>query len=204
MGGHAAGEVAAQIVVDTLPEALREQLAARPNAEPAAILYSALAATSKAVSDEAIRSDLIGMGAVVVALWIHEDAAFVGHLGDCRAYLWSEEKIELLTRDHSLIELLVESGDITPQEAKTHPSRHQITRFCGMNGEVLPEVSPIDLPVSGRILLCSDGITNELSDDELRQLCAGEVESSASRVVAAAVDAGGRDNATAMVVNWTL
>ena len=201
MGGHAAGEVAAQIVVEALPQALREQLAARPEVEPAAILYSALVTTSKAVSDEAVRSDLIGMGAVVVALWIYGDAAFIGHLGDCRAYLMNSEQIELLTRDHSLVELLIESGDITPQEAKTHPSRHQITRFCGMSGGVLPEVSPIDLPANGRILLCSDGVTNELSDDELRQLCAGEIESSASHIVAAAVEAGGRDNATAMVVN---
>ncbi len=202
MGGHVAGEVAAQIVVETLPVALREQLAARPDATPAAALHAALFATSQAVTNHARQSDLVGMGATVVALWIHEDAVFVGHLGDCRAYLRGDAGIERLTRDHSLVELLVESGDITLQEAQTHPMRHQITRFCGMSGEPLPEVRPVELPERGRILLCSDGITNELNDDELNQLCAGDYLELANHIVAAAVAAGGRDNATAMVAEW--
>lgn len=204
MGGHAAGEVAAQIVVETLPRALREQVAAHPEAQSADVLHGALVKTSQAVTEEARQTDLVGMGATVVVFWVNQGAALVGHLGDSRAYLWGQEQIELLTRDHSLVELLVESGDITPQEAQTHPMRHQITRFCGMSGEALPEVRSVELPIGARILLCCDGVTNELSDDELKQLCAGEYQESANRIVASAVEAGGRDNATALIIDSIL
>lgn len=204
LGGHVAGEVAAQIAVETLGENLEKELAGASDSELASVsaleiaLQRALQATSRHAFEMSQENrEWTGMGATVVALWIVGNRAFVAHLGDSRAYLWRDELMKITT-DHSLIELLVESGDLTREESKTHPMRHQITRFCGMEGEALADASSREVQNGDAFLLCSDGVSNELGDEELVQLLASQA--TAAQIVAAAVEAGGRDNATALIV----
>lgn len=197
MGGHVAGEVAAQIVVDSLGAALGD---ARKNASPSeAALQEALERVSDSVFARSSENpEWSGMGTTAVALWIVDNQAYVAHLGDSRAYLWRDGSLRPLTRDHSLVELLLESGDISSEQAETHPMRHQITRFCGMKSTPTADVSRHELRASDLFLLASDGVTGELSDLALAQLL--QKDATAQAIVSAAVEAGGRDNATAVIV----
>lgn len=199
MGGHLGGEVAAQICVEVLPVLLLKSMQ-QPLLEQ---LCGALIETSQRVHQAAQNPEFAGMGAALVALWIQPESgqACIAHLGDSRAYLWRDGQLEPLTRDHSLVELMIQSGDLTPEAALNHPARHQVTQFCGMDGQASPDARELQLQPGDRVLLCSDGVCRELSDAQLARLC-GEDEAAAA-IVQAAVEAGGRDNATALVVTLT-
>lgn len=204
MGGHAAGEVAARICVEALPVLLHQAAASRAEQFCAEQLQAAIVKTSRRVREAAQNPEFGGMGAALVALWVEPASdgcrAYIGHLGDCRAYLWRDGQLEALTRDHSLVELMLQSGDLTPEAALTHPSRHQITQFCGMDGTALPDVRELQLRPGDKVLLCSDGVCNELDEAQLSRLCAQEA--AATAIVQAALEAGGRDNATALIVSF--
>ena len=211
MGGHAAGEIAAQIAVQVLPRLLRDKVSEQPDGAAEisreAMLQNAMREVSERIRDAAQKPEFAGMGATCVALWVHpsttkstsEASITVAHLGDSRAYLWREGAFQRLTRDHSLVELMIESGDLTPQEAVNHSSRNQVTRFCGMDGEALPDVFETEVKNGDRFLLCTDGVVRELDHEKLALLMGvHEYSCAAQNIVAAAVEAGGRDNATAL------
>ena len=200
MGGHVAGEVAAQMAVEEVPRTLRAELEAHPEDAPELLLQRALEHTSALVlAGSKSRLEWTDMGTTLVALWICDTRAFVAHIGDSRVYLLRHEKgFSQLTTDHTLVELLVESGDLSREEANTHPMRHQITRFCGMEGEAVADVSGLELESGDLFLLCSDGVSNELSDENIALLL--QEPNGAQAIVRAAVEAGGRDNATALTV----
>lgn len=214
MGGHAAGEIASRIAVQVLPRLLRDALSQQPDGAPETLLKNAMREVSERIREAAQKPEFAGMGATLVALWVasrgdstrgasegQTPSVVIAHLGDSRAYLGREGRLELLTRDHSLVELMIESGDLTPQEAATHPSRHQVTRFCGMDGEALPDARSVEIRSGDRFLFCTDGVINELDEDKIASLMgAHEYSCIAQNVVAASVEAGGRDNATAVCV----
>lgn len=207
MGGQAAGAEAAEIVVKVLPSLLRQRLDEADRSSRAVdtrrILHEVLIELNRALHrHSAGRPELWGMGAATVVALIREGQAWIGHLGDCRAYRFRNPTLERLTTDHTLVQLLVETGALKPEEAATHPSRSRLTRSVGMPGEALPDTCATELRPGDKLLLCSDGLTGMVSDAGLTALLKlpQPAHSICEQLVAAANEAGGRDNITALVI----
>jgi PPM family protein phosphatase len=194
LGGHAAGQVASGIVKETLLNAVdMHDLSA-------AALRSHAAIIEAAARDE----DLRGMASTIVAVQISGDTGTVVWVGDSRAYLWRDGQLSRLTRDHSVVEELRAAAGLSETQVRAHPKRNQITNVLGA-GEPEVECHKVALLAADRILLCSDGLSGELQDGEIAALLAvtrpaGE---SASALLNAALAKGGRDNISAVIVEYT-
>lgn len=205
MGGQGNGELAASVVVQSLPAAIQQsRLDEMDLASPEAseTLARIFAENSAALHDETQRAmGLRGTGSTVVLALIGDGKALIGHMGDSRCYLFRDGALSCLTRDHSLVQLLIDSGDIQVAEAATHPSRGQLTRYMGMDGEALPEVRCVALRDADKLLLCTDGLTGMVSDSLIAEIIADtSSEMICQRLIDAANAAGGKDNVTALIV----
>lgn len=193
MGGHQAGEVASA----TALEALRAAAASgRPLTD--AIEFANTAVYEKASADPSLR----GMGTTLTALTTRGGTR-LGHVGDSRAYRLRDEALHQLTTDHSLVEELVREGRLTPEEAAVHPKRSIITRALGIESEVRVDEIPVDLVAGDRLLLCSDGLTSMLRDDDVAILLRRYADPTiaARALIDAANAAGGDDNITVIVID---
>lgn len=194
MGGHAKGDLASRAAVDTLGEVFRTSRAA-----PEALLRDAFAAANARVH-ELGADDPRGMGTTVVALLLRRDGAWVAHVGDSRAYHWRGGRLVRLTEDHSWVAQEVAHGRLTPEEAASHPRRNALLRSIGMDEDLPADVRPIELAPGDRVLLCSDGLWDELDDASLADvLGAAEPAECVARLIELANLAGGHDNVTAAV-----
>ena len=208
VGGHQAGEVASKAVVTVLPVMIEQQVT-RMQTPPSSeamelVLRNAIVELSQRLrAESAGRAGLQGLGATVAVAWVRGSLAHVAHMGDSRIYLFRQGRLEQLTEDHSVIALLLRHGEITPEEAQTHPARGRLSRYVGMEGEVYPDVQTVQLQAGDRLLLCSDGLTNMVPDGQIVQLLQvnAEVEAACKGLVNAANAAGGTDNITALVVD---
>ncbi len=145
--------------------------------------------------------DLSGMGTTLVAAVVLGDGAHIIHVGDSRAYLVSDEKITRLTSDHSVVQQLVDLGQITEEEARVHPEKNMITRAVGVKGEVSADANSIKLHKNDAILLCTDGLSNLVSENEMQDIVwSEEPEDAAEKLIALALLRGGTDNATAVII----
>lgn len=210
LGGRPAGEVAAEIVVATLPTLIATYFSDAPDlATPDAtqrirLALAELNADLLEGSQETPR--LAGMGATAVVALVRHATALIAHLGDSRAYLWHEHSLRRLTRDHSLAQALLDTGEITEQDLADHPARHQLIRHLGKDGEVLPEARRITLCPADRLLLCSDGLTRMLDDARLQMILNRYPDPvhACRALIEAANEAGGTDNITALVIIRTV
>jgi len=206
LGGHLAGELASRIVADSMPGLLRERLKCMPGDHQtlADTVVESIRELSSGLEEQTRHEPgLEGMGTTLVLLLVRDDRAIVAHLGDSRAYLLRDGDLKLLTRDHTIVQLLLDRDEISPAEALAHPSRGQVTRYVGMPGHPLPETRSLELRAGDRLLLCSDGLTNMVSEDRIGQLLADEPdrETCCDLLLAAANASGGSDNITAVVVD---
>jgi protein phosphatase len=206
MGGTVAGALAARIVMEALPSLLRKRMQgieSLASSQATDRVLATVAELSNHLRNESQHMPgLDGMGATVVLALIRGAQALIAHMGDSRAYLVRQGRIERLTGDHSIVQLLLNSGEITPAEAATHPARGQVTRFVGMPGEALPEARFEELQPGDRLLLCSDGLTAMLRDLVLLAVLRSNLAPDAmcKRLIGAANAAGGKDNITALIV----
>jgi protein phosphatase len=205
MGGHLGGEVAARIAVEQLLEAYRRDRST--DGLLAAVREANAAVYRRSKSDRSVR----GMGTTLTA------AAFIGdepdgtlrlalvNVGDSRAYLVNgrERVMHKLTDDHSVVEEMVRSGELTPQEAAVHPHRHILTRVLGVEPVVEPDCWELDLEPRSRLLLCSDGLTNELDEQDIARVLLDEADTdkAAEELVRLALERGGIDNVTVVVLD---
>lgn len=202
MGGHAGGEVAARLAV----EALREQFDAQPTAEG---LIDAVAAANSAVwSEGQEQAELHGMGttltaAALVANSHGDDVVALVNVGDSRAYVFRNRSLTQITSDHSLAEERVRQGALTEAEAAVHPHRHILTRALGIGPGVDVDLWELHLHPGDRLVLCSDGLTNEVSDDEIATALSQSLDPDAvaHQLVDEANRRGGSDNITVVVVD---
>jgi len=203
MGGAAAGEIASSLAVD---ETLR-LLSDRPDAEAIPLAKAAeevIDAVNEAIFSRAQRNyRLNGMGTTLVVLVAQEDQVAVLNIGDSRCYRLREGKFEQITLDHSLVEEQVRLGRMSRTEALRSPLRNVITRAVGTQRKVTPDIFPLQAAPGDRFLLCSDGLTRELSDPQIEALLVvdGPLEEQCARLVNAANKAGGNDNITCVLVN---
>jgi len=202
VGGHQAGEIASQTSVDTL----RDQFVAHTTDGFVDAVHRANEAVWQLAQE---RTDRRGMGTTLAALALvvdgTEEQLAVANVGDSRVYLQSPSEFVQLTRDHSLVEEMVREGRISPAEAQVHPQRSIITRALGMESDIEIDVWQLVPNAGDRYLLCSDGLTNELSDarisSTLRRM--GDPAEAARELVRQARAEGGGDNITAVVVDVT-
>ena len=206
LGGQSAGALASQIVVETLPLLLRKRL---PRAGDLAVAADLVRGVLCELSRQVYRQTqgepgLEGMGATVVLAVVRETQALLAHLGDSRAYWFRDGRLERLTSDHSVVQLLIDDGEISPEQARTHPARGCVTRSVGMAGEPLPECRLVELQPGDRLLLCTDGLIGMVDDRSLGQILAaeGELKTACQRLIEAANEAGGKDNITVLLLEW--
>jgi PPM family protein phosphatase len=202
MGGHVGGEVAAQVAVDALLRVFSR--------EPTrAGLLNAFAQANSAVWEEGQEhSELRGMGTTLTAIALvggddGRDTLALANVGDSRAYLYSDDQIVQVTADHSLAEERMRHGEMTEEEAAVHPQRHILTRALGVSTEVEADMWELQLRSGDRLVLCSDGLSNELTSEELAEVLARVPDpgEAAHQLVDIANEHGGSDNITVVVVD---
>ncbi|GJL64370.1 MAG: protein phosphatase [Nitrospirales bacterium] len=210
MGGHSGGEVASQFVIETIGPFVEQQQANRKSLtieDREHLLCDALTATNQAIRSHAREHpEYSGMGTTAVVLQITEDnpcQATIAHVGDSRAYLIQDDTITLLTRDHSLVEDRIDLGIITRDEALTHPLRHVLTKGLGIESSVEASVQTRPLQPTDKILLCSDGLTKMMTDNEFFNVIrqhSYSLKDACQQLVEKANRLGGDDNITVVLV----
>jgi serine/threonine protein phosphatase PrpC len=198
MGGHAAGDVAATLVLESLPAAYYRG----PWLGTGETLRAAIGAAAQAIQQDAARTPARrDMGATLVAAALVGGRAVVAHVGDCRAYCVRAGVAQRLTVDHTWVQEQLAAGRLTEQEAHTHPYRSFVTRALSGDALAEPDVGEWALERGDVLLLCSDGVCDVVPDDELAQiLSAGDAVSGARSLVDWALAAGADDNVSAIVV----
>ncbi len=197
MGGHAAGEVASSIAIETIG-------ALAPGSADDVLLGAAVEAANRAVirsAEEGIGKP--GMGCTASCVLVEKDRVAIAHVGDSRVYLLHQGMLVRLTHDHSYVEELVDSGQITADEARTHPSRSIITRALGSDPDMYADHFTLEVNSGDRLIVCSDGLSGMISDSEIESLAVSSAtpQQAADNLVAAALTAGGGDNVTVVVVD---
>ena len=199
MGGHAAGEVASEIAVRVLSELAPEH----PDGEA---LGRAIEEANRAVIQAAREGrGRQGMGTTMTAAMLEGERLVIAQVGDSRAYLLHQGKLQQLTRDHSLMADMIEAGQLTPEEARTHPQRSVITRALGSDVHLHPDIYEINVETGDRLLVCSDGLSGMVFDDQIESTLrrVQDPQRCASQLVNEAIAAGGHDNVTVIVADVT-
>ena len=196
MGGAAAGEVASQMLVDTV----KDFLSAVPEPIDENILSKAILKSNAAILRKAKEnSSLRGMGTTATILHIYNNQAYFAHVGDSRLYRLKNSTLEQLTTDHSYVESLVRSGELTPAQAKIHPMKNILTQAVGVMENIQVETGNFTVDGGDKFLLCTDGLTNMVDDEDIKKILF-ESSNPAEDLIQAALDNGGNDNVTAVVV----
>ena len=204
MGGAKSGNVASSLAVEVFTDEVRRTQ--RPGMTPekaAAMLRSALELSNSAVYEQSqLSDDFTGMGTTLSVLWMSDNFVYIGHVGDSRVYLLRDGEFKQMTLDHSLVEQLVREGVLTEEEAQNHPMRNIITRAIGTDESVEVDVVVEERRKGDLWLACSDGLHGLVDDRQMRDaLRQYAPEKAADVLLKAALDAGGRDNVTLVIVH---
>jgi len=213
MGGHQGGGTASRIAVETI----REDVAKARKDDPAVLEHagdgegSPLRGVLRGAVERACRAifsaaqgdpNLQGMGTTVTALLLNGESAFLAHVGDSRCYLVRGGKIEQISEDHSLVNEQLKAGAITPEEARTSRFRNIITRSVGFEEQVSVDLFGFEVRSGDRLVVCCDGLSNLVDDQEIQRVVAGySLDGAPQRLVEMANERGGDDNVTAVVIH---
>lgn len=197
MGGHKAGDYAARFAIDVCVESVRTSTCASPIK---ALDQAVKLANSKVFEKSEQNEEYRGMGTTMVLCFIEDGQLYVANVGDSRLYLLGDG-LNQVTEDHSYVAAMVRAGELTEEEARVHPDRNMITRAIGVSENVRIDYFEVDLKAGDSILLCSDGLTNMVTDEEIRRILqqAGPREA-VDDLIDRAILYGGTDNITAIVV----
>ena len=200
MGGHNAGDLASRYTGESMVDYIEKAAEKRPIPLLAeAIHHANELVVEKAKSDKALE----GMGTTVVAATVQENYLYVANVGDSRLYLIDQE-IEQITRDHSLVEEMIRVGELQRKDAKSHPDRNIITRAVGVRTPVKIDFFDIKLEPGDVILLCSDGLTNMVEDEDILRIVkkSSSLKEAAQRLVTEANKNGGKDNISVVLAEF--
>lgn len=207
MGGHAAGDQASKIAVKTITEILdaydfNEEDGESGMSVEELVRYALQEANEQILLASLSNQHLQGMGTTAIVAVENKGKLFIGHVGDSRTYLVRNQKISQITEDHSVVQQLVKAGAISEAEAEVHPYKNVITRCLGMQANVEPDTLEMVLEPGDRILMCSDGLSNMVSDATIEQLVnASETpEMTCQKLIDLANENGGTDNITAVLL----
>lgn len=202
MGGAKGGNIASTMAVDSLSASLKSSY--RDNMNDLSIrnmFDSAINSANIRVFDKSREnSELRGMGTTVVLSLIVGGLLYIAHVGDSRAYILRDENLIQITRDHSIVQSMIEEGKLTADEAKFHPRKNVITRALGVEESVLPEFNIYDISKNDIVLLCTDGLSNFLEPNVIKEILLREnVDDPTVQLIETANKNGGGDNITAVV-----
>lgn len=203
MGGANAGNVASETAVNLISEYFINSYRSIMNSETVfKLLNTAITSANINIYDMSLKNpELTGMGTTVVAAFVRDDFVVICHVGDSRAYLINDDGISQLTRDHSIVQSLVESGKITPEEAKVHPRKNIITRALGTEENIVLDFYELSLKNGDTVLLCTDGLTNFVDSSKILNIFKNnDICSVAQNLVDTANLCGGGDNVTVVTV----
>ncbi len=203
MGGHQAGDTASQLAVTGLGSSW-EKTALETQEDVARWLISDIQKKNKEIFEEGNNNpEKFGMGTTIVVAALLEEELLIAHVGDSRGYIVRKGLIKQLTSDHSLVNELVKTGEITSAMAQRHPKKNVLLRSVGVPGEVEVDISVVTTKPNDYVLLCSDGLSNMLSDDEMKQIILQEVslEEKVRQLIDSANEAGGNDNITVLLID---
>jgi PPM family protein phosphatase len=205
MGGITGGEVASALAVSVVSECLRGRISASASsADVLAALEGALVeADSKIKERTRLQSELSGMGTTIILTLVRGDSVSIAHVGDSRGYLVRGASIRRLTEDHTVVAQIVRSGMITDDEARTHKLKHVLSQALGSSPSPVPGLQSLRLHAGDAVILCTDGVTDMVDDEELGRIvqdCGEDVDLACRQVVARANENGGRDNITVVVI----
>lgn len=200
MGGHAGGEEASRIATIVIKAFLTKHWDSDKPTQ--ALLVGALLQANQAiVQDQQKYPQRSDMGTTAVVVVFRQQQAYCAHVGDSRLYQLSSSKLQQITQDHTWVARALKFGELTLQESRTHPYRHILLRCLGREDLAQIDVQALDVQPGDRLLLCSDGLTEELSDQKITvYLYSTDIDKAVSSLVEAAKAKGGRDNITAIVV----
>lgn len=198
MGGHKAGDYASKLTIETMIASIEASF----ENNPVKIFEKAIGAANETIrSKAAAQAELEGMGTTVVAATCLGNYLYVANVGDSRLYVIGKE-IRQITRDHSLVEEMVRIGTISHAEARVHPDKNIITRAVGASEKVEPDFFTVELEKGDLVLMCTDGLTNMLEDEEIRMILGGarDIVEKAQALVEAANRNGGKDNISVVLI----
>lgn len=199
MGGHRAGEVASAVAIEAFVRFVKENASLAPLQR----MERGIREANEQLISMALRDpDLEGMGTTLTAMMV-ENGVYLGHVGDSRAYLIRDGRLRRLTRDHSLVEKMVDEGALTPDEALVYPGRNVILRALGVSREVEADLIRVEVMPGDLVMLCSDGLSVSLEDAELEGLLrrVRDLEEGCRLLVEEANARGGVDNVTVVLVS---
>ncbi len=210
MGGHAAGDQASRIAVKTITEILSNYDFSQDDVEDETengmsveelIRYALQEANEQILLASLSNQHLQGMGTTAIVAVANKGSLFVGHIGDSRTYLTREKQISQITEDHSVVQQLVKAGAISEEEAQVHPYKNVITRCLGMQANVEPDTVELVLQPGDKVLMCSDGLSNMVSDKEMEEMLNENTpEVACQKLVDLANENGGTDNITVVLL----
>ena len=192
MGGHNAGDFASRYAVNTV----REYIAGSREKNPVKLLNEAVQLANSGIIREADEhEEMYGMGTTMVAATVVDQYVYTANVGDSRLYVYDGE-LKQITKDHSLVNEMIRMGEISEEEARLHPDKHIITRAVGASQDLVIDFFDSPLPPDAIILMCSDGLTNMVGDDEIRALISAgsDLEDRVNSLIGAANNNGGKDN----------
>lgn len=201
MGGHQAGEVASSLALSVVGQYIEDNLGLISGEK---LVEKAAAAANAAVYAKASSSARFKqMGTTLTLMYRESDTVYISHVGDSRAYLFREGRLKRITRDHSLVATLVEEGEITEEQARTHPQRNIILKALGLEPQVETDVFAVRIQPGDVFVLATDGLTGLVEDEYVTGVLSspGSPETWAGRLVDAALEAGGTDNVSVIVVS---
>ncbi len=201
MGGHVAGEVASNLAVNTVQEYAKTHIDIK---SPEKVLQEAIEYANGIVYQMAqSKEDYSGMGTTFTGVYITDKQIYWGHVGDSRAYLISDSQLRQVTQDHSLVWELVQSGNLSKEEAHTHPRRNLLTRAVGTSPDVKVDIGILDWQMGDILILCTDGLNGLIDDQTIYQHIKqgeGNISSVVDTLVESAKAAGGHDNITVILL----
>jgi protein phosphatase len=203
MGGHNAGEIASKLATEIILEYIKDNWDAF---KEDCILENAIKASNKKVFSVSNKDEEFkGMGTTIAACLITESDIYVANVGDSGCFMLEDQKLIKVTKDHSLVQELLDSGSITEEEASTHPRKNIITRAVGAYEEVMVDIFKLPKVMKNKYLLCSDGLLNEVTNDEIEDILNNyDNEEAAKQLVTLANEREGRDNITVLVFGGEL
>lgn len=197
MGGHDSGEVASRTAADTVCRVVQEER--EQSDDLLSLVEGAIGQANAEVRRQGAQKGS-DMGTTLCIALVSGDTAYVANVGDSRVYWMENGAISQVTTDHSLVAKLLDAGKLTREEARNHPRANLLYRTIGIDAAVKVDTFRVDLKKGGTLLLCTDGLWGELTDEEIQNVCSTEqnIQNAASRLVQMAKEHGGRDNITAI------
>ena len=198
MGGHKAGDYASRLCVEKIVNAVEQS----KSITPVTILEEAVTEANKGVLEEAkANAEYEGMGTTMVACTLQKDTLYIANIGDSRLYIINDD-IKQITKDHSWVEEMVKKGELTESQARIHPQKNIITRALGIDEVVHADYFEIDVKPDDKILMCSDGLTNMVEDEDIEYIIrhSSSIEKAVENLVEKANENGGKDNITVILV----